>query len=397
MNKHLRIIGLSNDLPEIGKPLIIPFGSFLHKTAKLLQMVNAQTVLMMVNEFKVMAAKPGFKGLPVYIGHPDVPGFEKKYPDHRSYAWIIDMIANEDLQQLELYPDWTKPGADLLTNEHFAYFSPNWLAVKGKPGEALPFKILSVGLTNTPMIEYLALACEDSGEDTPITITEGNTMNLLQRLLALLPENVSKNITDEDGIVSFFQKMIDGFKALRDSQKDRWKAEDAAYMALENENLAEGFGQYLQLLADQAVALANEVPAATAATLSQVQDELTLANESLTALRGAHSKLLLDQALAAGKITPATRTKWEDRFADPQVDCLSLANELNAIDPVMKTTSVTKGAKPTDHGGATHEDLIALANEMCEGNKNSFESAYARAKKAPQFAHLFQVKQADAQ
>lgn len=224
-------------------------------------------------------------------------------------------------------------------------------------------------------------------------------MNLLQRLLALLPENVSKEITDDDGIVGFFQKMLEGFKAMRESQKERYKAEDAAYMALENEDPIEGFVAYLGILAAEAVELANEVPAETAATLNETTQQLTVANEALQGLRKTHSALLLDGALQAGRITPATRTKWEERFGSDDADFAALANELAAISPVMKTTSATKGAKPTDKDGTTHSDVIALANEMVAGNKSpgAFEAAYSRAKKQPQFAHLFQVKQADAQ
>lgn len=393
MNKHLRIIGLSNELPTLGKPLIIPYGSFPHKVGKVMQLVNSKTAMMMANEFNAMASSPGFKGLPVFIGHPDVKGFYEKYPDHRSYAWIIDVIANEADQCLELYPDWTKPGAELITNEHFAYFSPNWLALKGKPGEALPFKIKSIGLTHEPMIEYLALACEDGEEeDQPLTTTEGNNMNkLLERLLALLPESVAKDITDEDGVVSFFQKMLEGFKALREAQKERWKAEDAAFMALENEDLLQGMTDYM-------TELANEVPVETAATLTQVQEELTLANESLAAREKAYSGLLLDLATKDGRVTPGTRSKWEERFGADDADFTALANELGSINPIMKTQSALGDRKPADVQGLTHSDLtaeaIALANE---NHGMGYAKAHAKVCRLDKFAHLFAEEQGDAQ
>jgi len=388
MKKMLRIIGLSNELPGVGDSLIIPYGSFPHKTGKVMQLVNSKTAQMMANEFQTMAATPGFKGLPVFIGHPDVKGFYDKYPDHRSYAWIIDVIANEELQQLELVPDWTAPGAELLTNEHFAYFSPNWLAMKGTAGNALPFKIKSVGLTHEPMIEYLALACEDGGEDEPLTNPEGNnSMNLLQRLLALLPETKSKDITDEDGIVSFFQSMLEGFKALREAQKERWKAEDAAYMALENEDMMAGLTAYFAALLDNDLVLTNEVPADTAATLGQVQNELELANEGMSTLRTAHSALLLDGALTDGRITPATRTKWDERFAAEDADFVALANELGSIDTTMKTQRAAEDAKP--NGDATHADLNADAMALANESGNSYETVYARLKNSEKFAHLF--------
>lgn len=387
--KNLILIGTANELKAVNNVLKIPFGSYDHLQG--LQIFGLADANNCVEAFNESAKVPGFRGLPIYIGHPDVKSFQDKYRDHAAYGWITAMIANEAEGRLEMTVEWTAPGEQLIANEAFAYFSPLWLSVK-KAGNVHPFKIKSVGLTQEPNIQFLAIACEE--EQT----TEGDqNMNLLQRLLALLPETVSKNITDDDGIVGFFQKMLDGFKAMRESQKERYKAEDAAYMALENEDPIAGFIAYLQIIKDEAVALANEVPAATAATLTQVQEELVVANEALTTLRTAHSKLLLDGALQDGRITPATRLKWEGRFAEEKSDFMALANELGSIDPVMKTTRITKGAKPGDNGGATHADVITLANEMCSDGKTSFESAYARAKKDPRFAHLFTSKQADAQ
>jgi len=300
--------------------------------------------------------------LPVFIGHPDVKGFYEKYPDHRSYAWITQMIANEELQQLECYADWTPPGAELITNEHFAYFSPNWLAVKGQPGEALPFKIKSIGLTHEPMIEYLALACEDGGEDEPLT--EGNTeMEKLLELIAKLKEGLAPD--------------------------------SAELVALSTEDPVEAVAAYLALQTTQAAELANEVPADTAATLTQVTEELTLANEGLASMRSAHSALLLDGALTDGRITPATRPKWEERFQGSE-DFTTLANELGSIDPTMKTARKAVDGAPDDAALSTHADVMALANEY-QAAGGTFEAAYGRAKRDPKFAHLFTAEQADAQ
>ena len=186
---------------------------------------------------------------------------------------------------------------------------------------------------------------------------------LLEKLKLLLPEADREQITTDELLIAALEKMLADKK---------------------------------EIVPDPAVTeAANELPGVKA-TLTQVQEELIVANEAVKNLRKSHSALLLNVALQDGRITPATRAKWEDRFQGSE-DFTALANELGSIDPVMKTTRLTKGAKPGDNGGATHVDLIAVANEMCSDGKVTFESAYARAKKDPRFAHLFQVKQADAQ
>ncbi|QBG47830.1 hypothetical protein EGM51_10660 [Verrucomicrobia bacterium S94] len=401
MKEHLRFIGLSNELTAADRPLVIPYGSYPHKVGRVTQLINSKTAAMMVDEFMTASVKDGFRGLPVYIGHPDVKSFRDKYQDHRAYGWVVDMIANDADRKLELTVEWNEPGRQLLTNEHFAYFSPNWLAVKGGAGEALPFKMISVGLTHTPMIEYLALACEDGGDDQEI-INQGDSMNkLLERLKALLPEKVQENVKTEDELVSIFQKMLEGLKALRDSQQERWKAEDAAYMALENEDPVAGLAAYLGVLAEANAAelqLANEtVPESATATIEQLSAEMELANEALAARESRLKNVLLDVALADGRITPATRGKWESRFAAEDADFEALANELDSIDPIMKTGSVTKGKRPESNIAATHADLRRAATQLANEKSMSYETAYASLKSTDEFAHLFPAEQADAQ
>jgi len=352
--KNLILIGTANELKPVNNVLKIPFGSYDHLQG--LQIFGLADANNCVEAFNEAAKVPGFRGLPVYIGHPDVKAFQDKYRDHAAYGWITAMVANEADGRLEMPVEWTSPGEQLIANEAFAYFSPLWLSVK-KAGNVHPFKIKSVGLTQEPNIQFLAIACEE-------TENQGDPMNpLLEKLKLLLPESDREQITTDELLIAALEKMLADKK---------------------------------EIVPDPAVTeAANELPGVKA-TLTQVQEELIVANEAVKRLRKSHSALLLNVALQDGRITPATRAKWEDRFQGSE-DFTALANELGSIDPVMKTNRLTKGAKPGDNGGATHADVIVLANEMCSDGKVSFESAYARAKKDPRFAHLFQVKQADAQ
>jgi len=353
--KNLILIGTANELKLVNNVLKIPFGSYDHLQG--LQIFGLASAIACEEAFNESAKVPGFRGLPVYIGHPDVKAFQDKYRDHAAYGWITAMIANESEGRLEMTVEWTAPGEQLIANGAFAYFSPLWLSVK-KAGNVYPFKIKSVGLTQEPNIQFLAIACEE--EQT----TEGDPMNpLLEKLKLLLPESEREQITTDELLIAALEKMLADKK---------------------------------EPVADPAVvAAANELPGVKA-TLTETAQQLIVANETLQGLRKTHSALLLDNALLAGKITPATRTKWEDRFQGSE-DFIALANELGAVEPQMKVQSQLKGAKPGDGADATHADVVAVANELCESKGCNFEAAYAIAKKNPKFAHLFQVKQADAQ
>jgi len=297
------------------------------------------------------------------------------------------MAANEVDSRLEMTVEWTLPGEQLIANEQFAYFSPLWLSTQ-RGGNLHPFSIKSVGLTQEPNIQFLAVACEELNE----TPNPGGTMNLLERLRALINK---EEVQTEDDVVGFVQKMLDALKALRESMKDKWKAEDVAYDVAENERLVKEAVDLFQTLEGD-LATANEaVPESAAATLTQVQTELATANESLATMRTAHCGLLLDGALADGRITPATRQKWEERFGAEESDFTALANELAGIDPTMKTSRKARDGKPNDGGTATHADVVALANEL-KGPEESFESAYGRVKKEEKFAHLFNPEHVDA-
>lgn len=367
---NLITIGTANELKAVNNVLKIPFGAYEHQMG--MQVFGKPEALACVAAFNEKMAVPNCKGLPIYIGHPDVRSFQDKYRDHAAYGWIVGMVANENAGRLEMTIEWNAPGQELIANEQFAYFSPLWLSVK-RGNTIHPFAVKSVGLTQEPNIQYLAVACEELAdqEETP---NEGADMDL---------------------------------KELRDWLASRWKHETALEEA-PNELVVEEALALLEahdaelVAANEAhaaeLATANEaVPEDTAATLAQVQDELQLANEGLQTLRSAHAGLLLDNALADGRITPATRSKWEEKFTADGADFMALANELGSIDPVMKTRSATKDLKPGDAQQKTHADLSQAAMQLANEKHIPFESAYATTKNKPEFAHLFTSEQADAQ
>lgn len=358
MNKrNLIAIGIANELKPVNNVLKIPFGSYEHQLGlQIFGPPEARSCVVAFNEKKTSA---GFRGLPIYIGHPDVKSFQEKYRDHSAYGWITSMAANETEGRLELGVQWNEPGAELIANEAFVYFSPLWLSMK-RGGNIHPFAVKSVGLTQEPNIQYLAVACEElADEETP---NEGTIMDI-KRLRAW----IAKHWTHETALAEAPNELV----------------VDEALALLESHET--------DLIA------ANEAtPESVQATLTQVQEELTAANEGVLGLRGKHSALLLNVALADGRITPATRAKWETRFNAEGADFDAVANELGNIDPVMKTKT-TLSAAPGDAEKKTHSDLTQAAIQMANESHLKYEDAYRTCKKQDQFAHLFSSEQADAQ
>lgn len=103
-----------------------------------------------------------FGGLPIYIGHPDDPGFsgQSGHDDTRAYAWIVDMEARHD--GLYILPRWSEEGRRLLENAFYKFLSPRWAMRPLRDGVFEPTRLISVGLTNMPNIPGDAIANEDS-------------------------------------------------------------------------------------------------------------------------------------------------------------------------------------------------------------------------------------------
>lgn len=99
-----------------------------------------------------------FGGLPVYIGHPDDPGFagQHGHEDTRAYAWIQQLEARPD--GLYIRPRWSPEGERLLANAFYKFLSPRWAMRPLADGIFEPVRLISVGLTNSPNIPGDAIA-----------------------------------------------------------------------------------------------------------------------------------------------------------------------------------------------------------------------------------------------
>jgi hypothetical protein len=145
--------------------LTVPYGVYAHPRGT--QVVDEESALAMARHFGQIWARLArkFRGLPVYIGHPDARGrspeeqeaLAREYPDKRAYGWVEALEAGDE--GLRALVRWGALGRELVRREAYAYFSPHWgmLPILEQPGMYRPVELFSLGLTNHPNIPGLTL------------------------------------------------------------------------------------------------------------------------------------------------------------------------------------------------------------------------------------------------
>lgn len=257
------------------KPLVVPYATYPHGPTGVQQRVDRASASAFANDIAAAQAA-GAPGLPVYVGHPDVPDLAARFPDKSAHGWISRAEALDD--GVALHVAWNEaPAAGA-----FIYFSPYWAGPAIAAGMAHIDELRSIGLTNRPNVTRFRLPNE-AGEERK----EPRMKKLL--MLLSLPETAT---------------------------------EDEAAAAL-------------QALQEELTALKRkgEETGAALAAANTARDEATagFANE-----RAARIGLTLDCAIADGRVTPATRPVWEARL---RKDFANEALALGQADKALKTRS----------------------------------------------------------
>lgn len=387
---QVNMIGAANEMKDLGDGrYLIPYGSYPHsKGLQVFELSDAQNVVDAFNE--VRGKNPTWMPA-VYVGHPDVPEFKDEFKDKGAYGWIDTMAANTD--GFEIHVDWNDDGRELVTGRKYRYFSPYFYLVKAtNEGRKVirPVFLKSIGLTNEPNIGGCWLANEDS------QLTQGDNMGLLERLRALINKD---DVQTEDEVVGIVQRMLDALKKLRDSQKDKWAADDVAYDVAENEDvighaatLIEGF--------DALVTAANEaVPEASATQITDLTGQvatlatdLETANGLVTAANEGAAGAFADLAIAQGKLKPADKDTQVAALIAAD-DLVAAGNTLLAGETVIKVAPTAVDLKVIDlSAGQKRDAQIAAANTIMDANPGMlFPKAWAKAKASSEFSVLFEV------
>ena len=165
---------------------LTPYGEFPNSTG--LQICDRLAADRMIKHFHSLTGRVGrlFRGLPIYVGHPDYPPAVDDYPDKTVYGHINALEARPD----GLYgkSDWTDEGKSMVNEKDFLYPSPHWRMepVPGRPEAFRPIRLVSVGLTNNPNIPGDPIPAQNALPLSPPTITATTSNMQLATFLELL-------------------------------------------------------------------------------------------------------------------------------------------------------------------------------------------------------------------
>lgn len=371
------MVGLANSFQILQDNwILVPYGDqpIQHNGSTVLQRLTFDAANAMARRFHSWRGKATrkFAGLPFYIGHPDHPAFANEHTDTKAYGWIMSLEARPD--GLAFQVNWSDAGHALLANAHYKFYSPNWEArIIGKEAGtpvAEPIWLKSVGFTNNPNWPVFPLANEQQ--------TQGEKMNILQRLIAILgmAEGAS-----EDDVVMAATKLVEAAKKIREAMDAKWDAEDAALNALPNEaTLDERLAKLFEVLDGKIAGLANEQTELTTIkeqltqeTAKREQAELDFANE-----RQTHAATLVEAAIRDGRVLPADKDKWiSDLTSDFTGKAESLANAL----PVIKTKSTTGDLAPgADQETSRRGRILTLVNQKMTATGRGYHESWLAVK-----------------
>lgn len=312
----IEITDLCNDTPE-GAALanmvtiddkgwaFIPYGDWPHEAG--LQKFHRPQAEAIANAYNSMAGrfKRAVCGLPIFKGHPDMPGAAgEAYPDKDDKGQIAAMEVRSDGLALKLV--LSNAGAELV-RKGWKYISPYWEVARLGLSSAgfnlfAPTALRSVGLVVKPNIPTPSLANNAAHAANP----KNKTMNpKLLALLGLAADATAEQI--ETAVVAHTTKVTT--------------------LANEATLLVTTKGE-LTALQGKVVTLEN---AATKSTTDLTDARTALANE-----RKARINDVIVVAIRTGRATEAEKKTWADRLeANFEAESAALANAA----PKVKTAS----------------------------------------------------------
>ncbi len=307
---------------------LTPYGEFPNSNG--LQICDHTAADRMVKHFHSLTGRVGrlFRGLPIYVGHPDYAPVGDEYPDKTVYGHINALEARPD----GLYgkPDWTTEGKSMVNEKDFLYPSPHWRMepVFGRPHAFRPVRLVSIGLTNNPNIQGDPIPAQNA-LPTPLPATAAPTILTAMQLATFLQLlSLPPDATDDQITARLTQLKTDA---------------DA------------------RTAAETRLAAANT----RAATAEQTRNET-----------------LITTAINEGRLLAADRPLWEQNLA---TDFTAGSRDLAALRPALNTTSRVA------HLGARRDELTfdvngitaineAVAREMKESGDPNRNKAWSTVK-----------------
>lgn len=253
-----------------------------------------------------------FRGIPIYEGHPDDPGWAAANPGHRASAvGRIKAIENEE-DGIWVTSVINSDGKALLSGDAPKYsgHSPHWRLspIPGQPDHYTPVLLWSDALTNTPNIHNNTIALnslqgveieiEEQSPDAAASAT-GATEN---------PEDTMKLTPEALAALGF--------------APDATPSPDEISSAI------------VKLLSDKASAEADKVAAEGATTAANSRH--TALQAEFDTIRSQAVDTVIGEAIATGRITEADKPAWTTAL---NTSFLTEANKLKSLMPVLNTAS----------------------------------------------------------
>ncbi|MDR1304472.1 MAG: phage protease [Verrucomicrobiales bacterium] len=393
-------------------PVDMRTGARLDK--KVLQRFNADSAAHIVANFNDAAARAGARwaGRPWYVGHPDVPGLEKTYPDKKAYGWI--MAVEQRADGLYGRVKWSAPGQVMLDNAHYKFHSPFVLGPKIGVERGmevyLPVWLESVGFTNNPNIRGTVLlvntrndgARGDYNKQLPSTENDMNKILMDEfRTLLKLP-----NTADDNTVVAKLKQTARlglansalGDYLNRALQSFNKSVAELAQAAGVDESTVNGLlaGDIQTLPADvlgkvaqffdkpveelQKLIPASD-PAAVAAENAGLKARLTELQTQFAGERDARIKLELDGLVREGRVTAAEvaffNSELHAKFDDTLAQLRRRPASFSGASPAGNL-----GGRKTAADQTPAERFTALVNDALPRFGNDWAAAWAAMKKA---------------
>jgi hypothetical protein len=312
----------------------------------------------MVSAFNSLSTRlsTGFRGLPIYVGHPDDPEWAKANPGIRAEAvGRIKELQDRD-EALFGRVAFNDQGEKLTAGEAPAYsfHSPRWGMVptmlNGKK-VFRPVLLHSIGLTNNPNIPDNVIGRNEAELENSLAMK-----STIQKLLAALGKTVAADATDEQ-LTAAMNEATTGAPALVAASNDLVTAR--ADLATANGKITVLEGKHQTLTT-------------------------TAANE-----RSARADVVLVTAVNDGRITEAQRAEWKGKLTSA-TDFAAVEGELKALKPAVNTRNRAEGVGARKAEAATTTAQITAINEAVSKHikdhgldpRSDYNKAYAAVKSA---------------
>jgi phage I-like protein len=307
-----------------GDSFFVPYGRYPHKVGlQIFDRASAEAMQAAANSTLTRAA-----GIPVYIGHPDVPGRADSNPSAPAVGWIDSVEIGEDGATFR--HRMNPRGQSAIANAEYRYYSPHWLLDK-VPGGLSPRRLLSIGLTNNPLIPVPAIA-----NDQPTQ----NQMN--EQLLIALGLAADATLEAATARIAELTTAANDLATAQQRVTELDNQLTAANDTLSTERTrAEGLTSQLTTAQDR---------------VTELEGQLTAANDATTSARALAIDTSIERAVLAGRLSQADS-------ATRRTELIAIANDSELATRLreIETAAVTLPGSGTATGDLSGARASAAA------------------------------------